>query len=415
INQLRAATGAPLLETNGDVVDFREAALGDIIDRREYQYDDPSFGDSRFVLFTSLDDRKDGSFRPVYETEMDLAQIRGSARNLVKLTGVRTGALDALTNYVLGPGFTFKAASPDGMKTEPELLKSVQHFIDETLDENEFTGDMDREIHLRSREDGESPVALELRPGGKGKVKLLVIEPDQIVQPHNARALDDWLDLTEQFPSCWKFGVHTREGRTDEHLGYHIVYDGAGRDWDYIPVSRMQFVKRNTTRNAKRGVSDFFEVVTDLTREAKLCRNMVTGASLQAAVAWILKPPTGSTQAQVQSLADANAIYKYSKPGVSGSTTTQYVKKYQDGTILHTSPGGEYADMPGHERNAGFQIVGQYALRRIGTRWNMPEYLISGDASNANYSSTMVAESPFVKAREADQAFYRRHFLSIVW
>ena len=34
----------------------------------------------------------------------------------------------------------------------------------------------------------------------------------------------------------------------------------------------------------------------------------------------------------------------------------------------------------------------------------MPEYMLSGDASNANYSSTMVAEGPAVKTFEAMQA-----------
>lgn len=400
INQLRLATGTPLLEGWGDLV------------HKPRGFDDDA---SPFVPDSKIYDRTDGRFLPVYETEQDLANIRGSARNLVKLTGVRTGALDALANYVLGNGFTFKAASPDGTKTDESLLKTVQAFIDELLDYNSFTGDLDREIHQRSREDGEAAVILEQRESGR--IKLRLIEPDQITQPHNARPIEDWLDVADRFPSCWKFGVHTPEGRTDEPLGFHVVYDGAGRDWDYIHAARMQFIKRNTTRNAKRGVSDFFEVVTDLTREAKLCRSMVTGAALQAAVAWVLKPPTGSTNAQVQALANtsANSLYDYQRRTAGGGSVTQYVKQYQDGTILHTAPGQEYADLPGHERNAGFEIVGQYALRRIGIRWCFPEYMISGDASNANYSSTMVAESPFVKAREADQAFYRRHFLELVW
>mgnify|MGYP003348257532 CR=1 FL=1 len=51
----------------------------------------------------------------------------------------------------------------------------------------------------------------------------------------------------------------------------------------------------------------------------------------------------------------------------------------------------------------------------IAVRWNMPEYLISADSSNANYASSLVAESPFVKAREADQQFYKRHFRSLAW
>ena len=34
---------------------------------------------------------------------------------------------------------------------------------------------------------------------------------------------------------------------------------------------------------------------------------------------------------------------------------------------------------------------------------------------NARLVSSLVAESPFVKAREADQQFYRRHFGSLLW
>jgi len=69
----------------------------------------------------------------------------------------------------------------------------------------------------------------------------------------------------------------------------------------------------------------------------------------------------------------------------------------------------------GAERNAGFAEVSQYVLRIVGVRWAMPEYMISGDASNANYSSTLVAESPFVKAREADQTFFARVFADLLW
>jgi hypothetical protein len=69
----------------------------------------------------------------------------------------------------------------------------------------------------------------------------------------------------------------------------------------------------------------------------------------------------------------------------------------------------------GSERNPNFVLVGQYVLRGIAVRWNIPEYLISADASNANYASALVAESPFVKARESDQQFYKRHFRSLLW
>src|SRR6185369_4253327 len=102
--------------------------------------------------------------------------------------------------------------------------------------------------------------------------------------------------------------------------------------------------------------------------------------------------------------------------GPDANTTVRNAAYYPPGSVLKVGYGQEYLPGPmGAERNAGFELVGQYSLRRIGVRWNMPEYMISGDASNGNYSSTLVAESPFVKAREADQQFYKRHFLSILW
>ena len=46
----------------------------------------------------------------------------------------------------------------------------------------------------------------------------------------------------------------------------------------------------------------------------------------------------------------------------------------------------------------------QAELRAIGSALAMPEYMISGDSSNANYASTMVAEGPAVKTFEEMQA-----------
>jgi hypothetical protein len=44
---------------------------------------------------------------------------------------------------------------------------------------------------------------------------------------------------------------------------------------------------------------------------------------------------------------------------------------------------------------------------------NIPEYIVRGDASNANYASTMVSESPFVKCMEFWQDFFEKPFKGI--
>ena len=77
-------------------------AWGALVDRSEFYNDDPSFGyfgsPGAPLFITSADDRKDGRFRPIYETEQDLARWRAAARNVACTSPVRTGALDALAN-----------------------------------------------------------------------------------------------------------------------------------------------------------------------------------------------------------------------------------------------------------------------------------------------------------------------------
>jgi hypothetical protein len=45
----------------------------------------------------------------------------------------------------------------------------------------------------------------------------------------------------------------------------------------------------------------------------------------------------------------------------------------------------------------------------------MPEYMVSSDASNANFSSTLVAGDPFVIYCEQQQAYFGTRFLRIFW
>lgn len=386
--------------------------FGDVVDRREYLTDDPTFGFPLLNPFSVLSDRQEGKFWPVYQSEQDLARIRGRAHNLVTLTPTHTGVLDALANYVLGSGFTFTARPATPEAAEPARI--AQATIDRFLDENHFHGALDREAHSRSREDGEA--FLVLSPESRGGVRARFLECEQITQPADPRPLEDWLGCGEEFPSCWKFGVHSPLRETDRALGYHVIYDGTGLDWDYVPVARMEHFKRNVPANAKRGVSDFFPVLGDLEREAKLRRNTAEGAALQAAIAWIQETPPGTLKGDVQSESTEDFFLAYDRRTATGGLKRQYVNRYQPGTILKPSAGTTYKSGPlGSARNPNFVLVGQYVLRGIAVRWNIPEYLISADASNANYASALVAESPFVKARESDQQFYKRHFRSLLW
>ena len=397
-------------------------AWGDTVDRTEYLYDDspPWFSaDGYGWSTTSLSDRKDGSFRPVYETEVDLAAQRAVARALGSITRIHDGAIDSLANYTFGGGFDFvvTAKSRDLDQQAAGLIRKLQEVVDGFIETAKLSGDLDREIHHRSRIDGECLV--KLRTDSRGQIRPQIIESEQLTEPLNSREIEEYEGLCQSIDDAalnWKFGVATERDDSSCVVGFHVLTGDTAHDWEFVPEAKAEFFKRNTTRNAKRGVSDLYGIFSELKNEARLSRNAVLGASVQAAIAWIRQHPPGVSPAQATSVGGTAAVGVTNLPRKTGGTQQRNALKYQAGSILDVPNGLEYKPGPlGAERNAGFDLIGQRALRRIGQRWNMPESMISGDASNANYASSLIAEAPFVKARQADQVWYGTRFVSMLW
>ncbi len=69
-------------------------------------------------------------------------------------------------------------------------------------------------------------------------------------------------------------------------------------------------------------------------------------------------------------------------------------RRFGPGTILDAHAGVEY-DFPAAGLDAAnYVVILQAELRAIASRLVMPEFMLTSDASNANYSSTMMAEGP---------------------
>ena len=372
---------------------------------------------------TTLFDRADGRFLPIYQTEFDLAVIRAMGRTLAQVSPALVGAVRSMCNYTIGQGFTFSASRDDTADwSSPEakqIVYTVQKEINTLLDDTDFVGAFDREIHNSSIEDGE--VFLHIRPSGCGSVQVSRCDPDQIRQPAATRELEDWIAdafgiACEEFVSSWSFGIHTRSNEPEVALGYHVVSDEAGVNWEYIPASRMVHIKRNVPRSAKRGFSDFFPIEADSTRGEKLRRNMAEGAAVQSAIAYVRQHLPGVTRTGVEQMLGEIKVGTNQQPFSGGGSRSRSVVQYRPGTVVDLSAGLEYKPGPmGSDRANDFMVVAQYVQRMQAVRWSMPEYMFTGDASNANYSSTLVAESPFVKSCEAEQRFYARHFVAVLW
>lgn len=370
------------------------------------------------MAFAAVNDRRDdGKNAPFIENEQDLALVRGMARFVTQAQPPGVGIVANLTNYTIGTGFKFTVATKNKREAPPGLIAAVQDVVDQFLDDNDWTGDLDRELFGRWRVDGEFFLALHPQQQS-GRVLCRVVEPEQICDPHSGIS-DDWITERLGYPvpcaTSFSFGVHTAEHDIQTVYGYAAKWD-AEATYDYLPATWIEHAKCNVPRNVKRGLSDFYSAWAWLNDQEKLLRNTARGAAIQAAIAFIRQHTTGATQTQVENFRGAIATGSYQRSTVNGGTRTTYQTNYGPGTILDIPKGQEYQAGPmGAERGEAFISVIQSVLRHVGTRWAMPEYMVSGDGSNANYASTLVAESPFVKNVQAMQAGFENRCHRILW
>jgi hypothetical protein len=91
-------------------------------------------------------------------------------------------------------------------------------------------------------------------------------------------------------------------------------------------------------------------------------------------------------------------------PPADSPTAVRTARQYPYAAIIDASDATDY-QFPSEAAPVDKNVAAiQAELRAAAAALGMPEYMLSGDASNANYSSTMVAEGPAVKTFEALQA-----------
>ncbi len=392
-----------------------EGVWGDPVDPLEYLHDEPGYGTHGRASPQTIsrpDDRLDGRNRPVFETEWELMAITGAARMLYGAFPTAKTAMQNLISFVLCEGFVTKTSAKPGCPGG--LAAEVLAVLEEFQTRNRWQADQgkEEEAFVRSHRDGEAICALQPVSGGRARLKF--IEPAHLTEPDVPRELEDWLGCSA--PSSWSFGVHSREGDAEDVFGYYVQQSPNPGDFTYYPAGHVVHVKKNVDSGIKRGLSDFYAVQSHLINVGKLERNVALGAAILSAIIGIRQHSQGTTQSQAQGFVSGLAYRSRTVPQPAGSKTMRTTHT-PPGTLLDIPKGLEYKASPLANQGVGqaFVTIEQALLRTIGTNWQMPEYMISGDASNANYSSTMVAESPFVKYCKREQRNHRSNVLDIDW
>jgi hypothetical protein len=397
-----------------------QEAWGSLVDRQEFLKDTPNFFFEGSTTLSMPHNRKDGDFYPHFRTEQELQRIRGRAEWLAYHHPIAVGLLDDLANYTISTGYKYKLAHKEQSALDDESVfvaqKIIEEFIERTNDSSSECS-FEREIFKRSRIAGEDYILVEepddLLPG---QSEIRLCEPAWITEPKNAAALKTSIPL--EGPVNWKYGIATPKHRSDKTRGYFCMWNGEPDQWKVHLAEEMVHLKINVPSTIKRGLSDFYGVESHLEDQEKLLRNTARGAALQAAIAMIREHQPGMRGSDVERIVAGKAdttIYGPSVPG--GNVKQRKLRAYESGTVLDVVGSKYYPGPLGAPHGPTYVEIGQAIIRVVGSRWSMPEHMISNAISGAGGARAALLEmgTPFARATQNRQIIYSKYFKRIIW
>lgn len=391
---------------------------------QEYpSYDDWGMGLGgvrRPYIWTNPDDYADGRCLPLYENAMDVRRARAESRTMFAQFPAARGLLRKLSDYIIGTGWDFAVKPKEQFKKDPTaiaLAHKVQAVLDRHLEANKFVGRLDRELHEQSRIDGDAMPTLYMEGDC---VRIEPTDPACILEPAEKTQLQRMLRSDHKL-NYWWHGVHTlhnqrmRRDDVSRPMGYHAVFDRLGDQWDYLPSSRVEHIKRNVPRLARVGYPDLKFIQMEIEASAKLRRNTAEGAAILAAIVMIREHAEGTSRSSIERMVQESSTSSYNRQA-QGITQTAFNQRVAPGTIKDVPNGMKSMLGPLGTLNSPVYVeVEQHLLRMIASLYSMPEFVYSSDASNGTYSSTLVASDPFVKYCELEQALYGDHYVGLNW
>jgi len=423
--------GTPLIREHVAQLEARLKQLTesyDVADRLIMPWE--RFMDGDRLLFPSgfPTDRQAGRNWPTITTEQDLRQARAFCRLIADTNSLVIAFLDHVTNFVVKTGFKWQAtlrgqkkATAYGAATDPDI-EACQQVLDDfrqlagwgddagftvgEFDDDDYSPqvNLEHEGWRRAMRDGE--FFLRLFRGGadtNGIPTCRVVEPECVKCPNG--------DM--QGPYSW--GILTDQDDIQRRKAFWVTSKDDGVQGEQVPAGRMLQLKLNVDGDIKRGLPDFWPLQDEVQGAQKLWRNTLEVNAILAAIAYIRQHAPGVTGTQVNSMlanrsTDGQNLLKNTYPYTvadRGTDRTNLYTRSEAGQVIEISNGMQYQPGPSATGTAGQIEAMQAIFRIVGIRWGCPEYF-SGDASSANFASTLVSGGPFEIACVTRQGHYKR-------
>ncbi len=314
--------------------------------------------------------------------EQDRIDARTQARRLAVYNPHAVNMLRLLEIYVTGPGLKVNATPhwPGANAEDHQLAMRTDHVWQEFLSANRRHFSY-REFARRTWRDGECFLRLFAESSQGPSVRFL--DPETIG------------DTTEQ-PGTQ--GIITPAHDVESPLVYLRIDPSTGELAERIPAEEMLHTRINADSNQKRGLTWFAPVLETLGQFERWLETSLIARKLQASIVLWRKVTGAADSSIVADVGERGPIYD------QGSAIPR--EKYRAGTILTTSEG---TDLQYLNPNSNFRDgvpLGRLMLLCASAGTGLPEYMVTSDASNANYASTLVAEGPAVKLFHGEQLFF---------
>jgi capsid protein len=315
--------------------------------------------------------------------EADRQDARTRARRMAVCNPHAVNMLRLLEIYVTGPGLMVSAVPhwPGAEAADQKLAKMADHLWGEFLAANRSHFSY-RELARRTWRDGECFLRLYAESPSGPTVRFL--DPETIGD-------------TSEHPGTQ--GIITSKEDVEHRLAYLRIDPTSGELLERIPAEAVLHARINADSNQKRGLTWFAPVLETLGQFERWLETTLIARKLQASIVlWRKVTGAAADSSIVADVGERGPIYD------GGSAIPR--EKYRAGTILTTSEGTDlqYLNPTTHFRDG--VPLGRLMLLCAAAGSGLPEYMLTSDASNANYASTLVAEGPAVKLFHSEQLFF---------
>ncbi|MEZ5944457.1 MAG: phage portal protein [Planctomycetaceae bacterium] len=310
------------------------------------------------------------------------SDIRQRARKLSRTNPHARNILRLLQAYVTGPGLTFTHRDTSAEESqECELVAQANRLWKSFLQSNARHYDFNEHAR-RTWRDGECFVRKFTSSEWPPAVRF--VDPE-LIGP------------TPLYPDSQ--GIVTREHDVETPLEYLKVNPQRAILDEAIPADEMCHTRIGVDSNEKRGMTIFASILDTLDCFDNWVETELLARKLQSSIV-LWRKVQGSPQ-QISTMAD-NA----------GTNDPLHGRRerVKPGTILTTNHGTDIQFLQPNTNFGDAVPLGRMLLLSVAAGAGLPEFMLTSDASNANFASTMVAEGPAVKLFQGEQQFFAKEF-----